>query len=356
MNRVLLVFLALAISAAPARAAQCNPFGDPPARVDHGWFASFLTRHVPECRGGKVLGPWTDPGGSPRYACLYEPEYASRDNPLPLIVFLHGSVFTADSVSYTGLIDLVDKADLGGARPGFILLAPQGRYTSHYYPGFDSEGFGWDNWYRQLDPAGAVTIDGVVYPENDDSATIDHFIMELRAAGVVDPRRIYLMGWSNGAAMALLYALNRPFVAAAAVYSAPDPFAALFDTCTQAPTAGAPAGEGQVRVFNPKVPLMHVRNACEIGGLCPNGSRFAARVRAMGGNIEDVILDASEHRVTSCNASCGTDVMGDGQVSTLDAFQGLLHHMRWPKAWSDEMLAFLRGHPLQLKAAAGPTE
>ena len=182
--------------------------------------------------------------------------------------------------------------------------------------------------------------------ENGEAGAIDHFISEVRATGVVDPRRIYLMGWSNGAAMAMLYAMNRPFVAAAAVYSAPDPFAALFDICPQTPTAALPSGEGLVRVFNPRVPLMHVRNDCDIGGICPNGSRFASRVRAVGGSIEDVILDPSEHRVTSCDASCGTDVMGDGQVSELAALRGLKHHVRWPLTWNDEMLDFLKRHPL----------
>ena len=133
------------------------------------------------------------------------------------------------------------------------------------------------------------------------------------ATGKVDRQRIYVMGWSNGAAMALLYALNRPWVAAAAVYSAPDPFSALFDVCTQTPVAVAPAGDGQAQVFNPRVPLMHVRNDCDIGGICPNGSRFAARVRALGGSIEDVIIDSSGLRVTSCDDSCGTDEMADGK-------------------------------------------
>ena len=138
----------------------------------------------------------------------------------------------------------------------------------------------------------AVAVRGETYEENADAASIDHFVDEMIATGKVDRQRIYVVGWSNGAAMALLYALNRPWVAAAAVYSAPDPFSALFDVCTQTPAAVAPAGDGQVQVFSPRVPLMHVHNDCDIGGICPNGSRFAARVRALGGSIEDVIVDS----------------------------------------------------------------
>ena len=347
ISSFLIALAATIMSSGPSSAAACGPFGDPPAKVDHGTFASFLSRHSPICRGGKVLGPWTDADGDERYACLYEPANAGKSNPLPIVVFLHGSVATADSVSFTGLTDLIDKADLGGTRQGFILLAPQGRYTSHFYPGADSNAFGWDNWYRQLSPSGSVTVGGTVYPENVDAAAIDHFVSEVHATGHVDSRRIYLMGWSNGAAMAMLYAMNRPWVAAAAVYSAPNPFAAFSDECPQVPVAVDASGNGQLRLFNPDVPLMHVRNACDIGGICPNARMFAARVRMIGGSIDDVVLDSSGAQVPSCDQTCGTDEMATSDIGNLAGLRGLLHHMRWPKAWNDKMLAFLRQHPLK---------
>jgi len=243
---------------------------------------------------------------------------------------------TADSVRLTGLVGLIDKGDLGGKSPGFILLAPEGRYSSHFYPGFDSNALGWDNWYRQLRPAGDVTIAGTVYHENVDAAAIDHFVQELLSTRNVNRRRIYSMGWSNGAAMALLYALNRPWIAAAAVYSAPDPFAALFDVCTQIPVTVTPAGDGQAQIFNPHVPLMHVRNSCDIGGICPNGSRFATRMRALGNILDDVILDPSGRRVTSCDDTCGTDEMADGRIGRGASLRGLVNHMRWPSMSTPE--------------------
>lgn len=345
---VLIALAAIIVGASSSSAAACGPFGDPPAKVDHGSFASFLTRHSPICRGGKVLGPWKDDGGDERYACLYEPAGAGKENPLPLVVFLHGSVATADSIMFTGLTDLIDKTDLGGKRQGFILLAPQGRYTSHFYPSADADAFGWDNWYRQLSPSGDVTVGGTVYPENVDAAAIDHFVSEVHVTGKVDSRRIYLSGWSNGAAMAMLYAMNRPWVAAAAVYSAPNPFAAFSDECPQIPVAVDATGNGQLRLFNPHVPLMHVRNACDIGGICPNAGVFAARIRMMGGSIDDIIVNSSGTRVPACDRTCGTDKMADGgDIGKLAALRGLLHHMRWPKAWNENMLAFLKQHPLK---------
>jgi len=327
-------------------ATRCNPFGDPPAQVDRGWYASFVTARSSVCPGGTRLGPWTDTNGDARYACLYEGAYADERQPLPMLIFLHPSETSAYSVLLTGLVGLTGKAALGGGNPGFILLAPQGRYTTHRYPGYDSNALGWDNWYRQLSTAGAVAAGDATYDENADAASIDHFVGQMIAGGKVDRHRIYVMGWSNGAAMALLYALNRPWVAAAAVYSAPDPFSALFDACTQTPVAVAAVGDGQALVINPRVPLMHVHNNCEIGGICPNGIRFASRVRALGGGVEDVIVDSSGMRVSLCDDSCGTDEMANGQIGTVASFRGLARHMRWPTQWNDRMLTFLRDHPL----------
>jgi|GEM_PF-417283 len=342
------LMVALLVSLNAFAGTRCSPFGDPPAKVDRGWFASFVTARNSVCLGGTLLGPWADGNGDSRYACLYEPADAAEREPLPILVFLHPSETSAYSVILTGLVGLTDKGVLGERNPGFILLAPQGRYTTHLYPGYDSNALGWDNWYRQLSPAGAVAAGGATYDENADAASIDHFVDETIAKAKVDRQRIYVTGWSNGAAMALLYALNRPWVAAAAVYSAPDPFSALFDVCTQTPVAAAPAGDGQAHVFNPRVPLMHVHNDCDIGGICPNGKRFAARVRALGGNVEDVIIDSSGLRVPSCDDSCGTDEMADGQIGTVASFRGLARHMRWPTQWNEWMLDFLRQHPLHI--------
>jgi predicted esterase len=336
----------LLLAGGVAVAAECGPFGDAPAQVNHGWFAGFVAAHNPVCFGGKVLGPWTDAEGTARFACLYESTNASKDTPLPLIIFLHGSLATADSIKLTGLTGLVDSADLGGRKPGFILLALEGRYTTHYYPGVDANALGWDNWYRQLNPSGAATAAGKSYPENADAAAIDHFVQDQLASGKVDGHRIYIMGWSNGAAMALLYALNRPWLAAAVVYSAPDPFGAFNDSCPQVPVALTPSGVGQVQVFNPRVPLMHVRNSCDIEGICPNGTRFGTQMTAIGANLEDVILDSSDNRVTACDESCGTNASAGGDIGAGGKFRGFIHHAHWPSSWNGKMLEFLKQHPL----------
>ena len=344
MSCVTLIFaVALCGRAAAQSANACGPFGNPPAKM--------FSVVKPSCGSGELLGPWKEGDGTDRYACLHEPASMKPGRRLALLVYLHPSLFGTWTISYTNLLALHDTFAIGGdhTAPGFIVLAVQGRNTAHYYPWPDNHGLGWDNWYRQLSPAGDVKVGGTVYPENVDAATIDHFIAEVAHRGEVDTGRIYVTGWSNGAAMGLLYALNRPNVAAVAIYSGPDPFGALDDPCQQKPVSGAPASNLEVRIHNPRVPAMHVHNGCDAAGICSNGEKLAAELRAAGVNLEDVILDASGKRVDACMDWCGTDPNGGLSVlhHPLGWFLGLRHHQRWPSEWTTAMLEFFRDHPLR---------
>ena len=346
---VALVALMVALATCGHTAAQsvhaaCGPFGNPPATP--------LGAVKPACGNGELLGPWKDGDGTDRYACLlYGPASRKPGRRLPLLVYLHPSLFGTWTLKHTNLLELQGASMLGdgSAGSGYMVLAPQGRNTAHYYPWPDNRGIGWDNWYRQLSPAGDVKIGQTIYPENVDAATIDHFIAEAAHAGKVDTRRIYVTGWSNGAAMGLLYALNRPNVAAVAVYSGPDPFGALGDPCHQKPVGGAPANDREVRIYNPRVPVMTVHNACDIAGICPNAEKLVAELRVAGVGVEDVIVDSNGKRVDACADYCGADP--NGGLSLLHNpwawLVGLRHHERWPSPWTPAMLEFFRAHPLQ---------
>jgi hypothetical protein len=321
----------------------CTPFGDPSAAV--------FSAPTPSCGSGKLLGPWKDYDGMDRYACLYLPKGATKDSKLPMVVYLHPSLFSAGWITQTNLLDYQNSVSLNDdpKRTGYIVLAPEGRETTHYYPFPDNKGIGWDNWYRQLNPDGDVPIGNTVFKENVDALAIDHFIADQVAAGAVDTNRIYLSGWSNGAAMAILYGLNRPKIAAAAVYSAPDPFGALDDPCPQTPVAAHPTSNAQVQIFNPHLPTMHVRNSCDISGICPNGLRLASELRAVGAEVEDVLLDFNRERATACDDSCGTNPNGQssGWSNPIRSSEGTINHARWPKSWTTKMLDFFRDHPLK---------
>src|SRR5579883_1605043 len=189
-------------SAARENPRVCGPFGDPPADT--------ISAPKPYCWGAGLRGPWHDANGTERYACINEPQAAAENGRFPLIVYLHPSLFGTATVHATGLLRDLNSFSFGAVRSGYIVLEPLGRKTTHFYPFPDRNGLGWDNWYRQLNPAGGVEVGGTIYRENVDAAAIDHFIAEEIAAGKVDPARVYIIGWSNGAAMGLLYALNRP--------------------------------------------------------------------------------------------------------------------------------------------------
>lgn len=283
------------------------------------WTAAVDTCHL---HGGRQM-KWRDGRGSRRRACAFIPTQAHRKHPLPVVVFLQGSVFPAElQARLSGMEERLETADLTGdpARPGFILLVPEGRDTEHLYPFPDDSGLGWDNWYRDFDRQDPAL--------NADAAAIDHFISELERQGIVDASRIYLSGWSNGSAMAILYALNSPAIAAVAVYSSPDPFGDFDDPCPQPPFG-----------VNP-LPIMHVHNACDTVGLCDSGERLKGALEQTfpGLSIRDVILDGDQQLAGACRADCARGTF-------LSYPLGSRYHLRWPSRWTDRMLEFLRDHP-----------
>lgn len=317
---------------------ECSPFGDPPAVIHHTFFA-------PYCGKGLRLGPWPDSDGTERYACLFEPPQVSASKPLPMVVWLHPSLLPVISVQWwTDLLKHHKDDDLSGdpQRPGFIVLAPAGRNTSHYYPWPDDNGTGWDNWYRQFSKTD-VTVDGKTYKENVDAAAIDHFIEAEVRTGKVDRSRIYVSGWSNGAAMAYAYGLSRPDIAAVGVFSSPNPYHMDPDACPQTPVAAAPRNDAEIEIFNPGAATYQVHNNCDIVGLCPNSLSLEDQLRGAGVSTTDVIVDSARNQVSSCDASCGTNPAGEPHRLYL---RGIYNHARWPDKWTGAMLEFFRQHPL----------
>ena len=346
-----IIFLATIIVAVASERASsgnstantCGPYGDPSAAV--------FPAVKPHCGQGKLLGPWKDADSVDRYACLYAPARAASNRKLPLLVYLHPSLFGAGWITRTNILDYQNSVSLGDdpATVGYIVLAPEGRKTTHYYPFPDSKGIGWDNWYRQLDPAGDVKLGDTTWRENADAAAIDHFIAMQVASGAVDTNRIYMSGWSNGAAMAYLYALNRPAVAAVAVYSAPNPFGAFDDPCEQRPVVGAAADNAHIQIFNRSIPTMHIHNSCDTAGICPNSEQLTSELLTAGVSVEDVILDGRGNRVSECNSSCGSNSKAGFALLTnpIGSMVGMVNHAQWPKAWTVKMLDFFRKHPLK---------
>ncbi len=329
--------------------AGCTPFGNPP-RPRNDALTDSTNAAVTCVGGGYRLPNWTDPNGTHRAACLYDPGTATPQHPLPLLVYVEGSMEALDSqLPRLNVLQALSTADLTGdpSRPGFILLAPVGRVTDHFYPPpDDTNTLGWDVWYRQFGPPLRV-VDGALYPLNADFATLDHYIAAQVATGRVDTRRIYLLGQSNGASLALVYGQNRPSVAALALYAAPSPYDALSDPCGQKPVTGPPRDDTELQIVNPSIPAFHIHNACDIFGICPNCLELRDELAASHtAQLRDQIITGYLTLPTdACVDACGTDPRGDPDNLAALIFGGL-EHGRWPSAWLDVWFAFLRDHPL----------
>jgi hypothetical protein len=140
------------------------------------------------------------------------------------VVWFHGGGEGAATIEQTLLLDRAVDTQLSGVagRLGFHLLAVHGRRI--FYPtAHDRHGeYHHDFYYRDL--ASPST--------NPDVANADAWIDSMVASGTVDPKRIYIMGWSNGAFFGQLYSVARhdtatpggARVAAASVFAAGDPF------------------------------------------------------------------------------------------------------------------------------------
>ncbi len=276
---------------------------------------------------------------------------------LPLIIFLHPSKLSPDILDgdvppwgTPTLLQYINAPNLiKPGQPGFILLAPQGRITYHYYrsdntygsdlialnpltglPMVDQANYaqdsenhdlvntGWDTWNRDVRRLPYTTVDPLA---NLDVVALDHFIDEelkktmtvtrngeIISVPKIDRRRIYIVGWSNGGSLGWMYGLNRKNIAALGLYSASDPYAVHNDPCEQIPVSRFPSLDTQpvsqvpafestlltftpprMKLLSPNTPAYHIHNYCDVGGTAPNVSDFHQRLTRNGNqDIEDV--------------------------------------------------------------------
>jgi len=339
---------------APARV--CSP-SDPCTNIALGDDATRAERpsDIPTCatsadavaggRGAFDDGPprtWVDPGGTRRYWCQHVPPGTGPTSRQPVLVFLHGTGGTAQSI-----YDVTSLRDKAASTP-FILVSAQGR-NLHVPTEGRTDSSKWDEFHRDLSsPSG-----------NPDIAFLDHIIDSL--GDEADPRRIYVSGWSNGGFMAQLYAIARHEtatpggnrVAAAAVFSAADPFEEI----------ASGAGCKLDPYPRSSVPLMVVSRSCDVvacdeaqadelrdqGIGVPPGRVVGPWIRdardRVGADVEwrlvSGLFEVAGRVVTSCSSTC-------------PALRATTNHIRWPDGVADDsgrdhepaMLEFLADHPL----------
>ena len=128
-------------------------------------------------------------------AALYVPDGISADRPAPFILLLHGAGDRGENM----IRRFRDEAD----KRGIILLAP------------DSEGRTWDVMVSLGDRPGQPPRYG------DDPARIDAALKEVFARYNIDPRKVAIAGFSDGAGYALsLGAENGPLFRSIMAFSA----------------------------------------------------------------------------------------------------------------------------------------
>src|SRR5579883_1463540 len=305
--------LTAAASAAGTAVAQpvCSATGTPPLET-----VEPVTER-PVCKGGQVLS--FSQNGVMRYACLNLPPHAAAGgSKWPMVVYLHGSMTSPDSLYRAGhaLFELSRDYPLSAhtGTQGFILLSPEGRRAKAWAADgpHTGTGFHWDEWQR--DPA-----------KNLDVLAIDRFIDQAAATGLVDAKQIYVFGWSNGADMAVLYgAWRADRIAAVGQYAGTDPWRR-----TPCPVDMPPGRQ---------VPLALLRNMCDALATCAETSSWSATLTKQDWPLRrvDLAFDVKDAgQAAQCVESCGKT-------------RGLYEHIRWPQktVLADEMLEFFKEHPL----------
>jgi poly(3-hydroxybutyrate) depolymerase len=354
---------AAACTLCDGKTGLCSPnpacsIAAPCAGPDGGMVTSGF--ELPTCKGtGRNGRPvyddspaqaWTDAAsGETRAACVYRPAGMSSASLRPLVVYIHGSYGSADDVyDFTSLRSKAITANLSGdaARLGFVLAADQGR-TLPNPNGYDNTARRHDIYYRDLGAPSA----------NPDIRAVDHLIDDLVAQGGIDTHQIYIVGWSNGAFFAQLYAIARygasttggHHIAASAAYAGGSPFENLTDS--QQPSCQySPYPKSQVPIY-----LIHRDCDAAVGCDATQRSNFSqppgydvegwvATAVAQAGlgdsALRDVIIDNAGTKQMACASVCGK-------------IPGLINHARWPDGiddqgtdWEPIMLLFLRQHPL----------
>jgi poly(3-hydroxybutyrate) depolymerase len=295
-----------------------------------------------------------DAAGTMRYACRFRHPQATTAARRPLLVWIPGSGGSAQDVyDLTLLRQKASAYDLSGdpARPGYQLVSVQAR-NLHWMTPNAQDGPKHDFFQRDL--ASPST--------NVDVANLDRLIDQVAQDGTVDAQRIYVMGWSNGAQFAQLYAVARHgtatpsghHVAAAAIYSGADPFHNQPDQ---------PIPSCQLDPY-PKssVPILVVSRACDVyacdeaqaAGLVSQGADVnpGAVVTTWMTDLVGKVGDLNGRWLLLSGMGTVTNVCTAPQQCDQD--RAVKNHVRWPDGMAvgdggrdhePDMLDFLRDHP-----------
>lgn len=160
------------------------------------------------------------------------------------------------------------------------------------------EAAGWQASWNAGSCCGAAVRQGV-----DDMAYLDRVVQVVSALHAVDPRRVELAGFSNGAMMAYRYACGRPgriagVLAVAGTMTAP--------CVPRSPTAVLSVHGGD----DPAVPLAGLAYSADLRSALPPSSRAPALWSRVGAAVRVVVLPQLGHAWP--HAADGFDATGRG--------------------------------------------
>jgi polyhydroxybutyrate depolymerase len=177
--------------------------------VIDGFFFDRANFHLPQSRAGRRSRAWL----------VYVPPSYDPATPMPAIVMLHGRPSSASGMA------IITRMHEVAARRGFIVVYPEG---------VDNQ------WNAQFDLIGRESgrIGGMrsVVPQ-DDVEFLTTLMADLRVDLNIDPRRMYVAGFSNGGFMTMRMACSASDVFAGFA----EVGAALYPVMTRTCRSGRPA-------------------------------------------------------------------------------------------------------------------
>ena len=304
------------------------------ARKAGVWAAAVLLL-LAACTGGSDAAAPTPapaatrvaPGGSgtvdldDRTFTLDVPSGYDASEPAPLVVSLHGySEVGASTATYLGLRDQSEEK-------GYLLASPEGLV--------DRAG----KQYWNATPA-CCSFDGA---DPDDDGFLTRVIETVQAQYAVDPKRVFVIGHSNGAFMALRMACHHPDLIAAAVS-----VAGANDADPSACTPGRPVSVLQVHADTDEV-ISYQGGSVGPGAPYPGAEQTVADWRAIDECDDSATLGTADYDSTLAGPETVTSSWSCSQGTEVGLWTivGGTHGPTWSDAFAPDVTAWMLAHGRQ---------
>lgn len=265
------------------------------------------------------------PLGGDRPVTPYVPASYDPSKPTPLVIVLHG--YGASGALQEVLFQFKSRAD----KYGFIYLYPDGT--------IDSTG---KRFWNATDACCDFDHTGV-----DDSAYIEGLIKQAEQLYNIDPKRIYLVGHSNGAFMAYRMACDHADTIAAAVSLA----GAMYDDVSKCKPSG-PVSMLEIHGTDDKEVLYDGGGigGADAGAVYPGAKTSVADWAKFDGCAATPTPGAPLDLTAAPGAETSVETYEgckNGTVAELWTMQGEGHIPAINDTWRDDVIKFLLAHPKQ---------